>query len=179
MRSRRTDKLIQNAFIKLVNEKGFDSVTITEISSVAMINRLTFYQHYEDKQDLARIMIAGFIDAYDETIQKRLILSQKHLSVEEILAILTPDLNQLFLDNREQIKALKSIQIGSISLNHETHRLITKYFGKFAKHNMSELEKKILFALFGGLFDYTIEAGRLPTAEELRQTFADVAKFMH
>lgn len=48
----RTRKLIKEAFLSLVGEKGFDSITIQDIADYAIINRATFYLHYYDKQDL-------------------------------------------------------------------------------------------------------------------------------
>ena len=52
-RVRRTRKLLQDAFIALVIEKGFEAVTVQMLATRAMINRATFYRHYQDKYDLA------------------------------------------------------------------------------------------------------------------------------
>lgn len=35
-----------------MEEKSFDSITVTDITSAAGFNRLTFYYHFEDKYDL-------------------------------------------------------------------------------------------------------------------------------
>ena len=43
---------IKNAFVELVNEKGMESLTISDIARKAKINRGTFYLHYVDKIDL-------------------------------------------------------------------------------------------------------------------------------
>ncbi len=51
-RIRRTREAIQNALIELIEEKGFDAISITDITSRANINRGTFYLHYHDKADL-------------------------------------------------------------------------------------------------------------------------------
>jgi len=52
LRIRRTHKLLQEAMIELVAEKGFDAITVGDIAERAMINRATFYRHYQDKYDL-------------------------------------------------------------------------------------------------------------------------------
>jgi len=52
LRVRRTRKLLWKALIELTTEKGYDSVTVKDITGRAMINRVTFYRHYEDKNDL-------------------------------------------------------------------------------------------------------------------------------
>lgn len=52
VRNTETKKYIKNAFIKLLKEKGFNNITVSDITNVAKINRGTFYLHYVDKFDL-------------------------------------------------------------------------------------------------------------------------------
>lgn len=53
----KTRRLIRDAFVKLVDEKGFKSITVNDISDKAMINRSTFYLHYTDKYDLLQKIV--------------------------------------------------------------------------------------------------------------------------
>lgn len=48
----RTRKMLRDAVIALAIQKGFDAVTVNEIAQLAMVNRATFYRHYQDKYDL-------------------------------------------------------------------------------------------------------------------------------
>ena len=52
LRIRRTHKFLQEAMIELITEKSFDAITVGDIAERAMINRATFYRHYQDKYDL-------------------------------------------------------------------------------------------------------------------------------
>jgi AcrR family transcriptional regulator len=52
LRVRRTRKLLQKALLEAASEKGFAHVTVSDITERAMVNRATFYRHYEDKYDL-------------------------------------------------------------------------------------------------------------------------------
>lgn len=51
-RSIRTKKMIRTALSQLIEEKGFNDISITDITTTADINRGTFYLHYTDKYDL-------------------------------------------------------------------------------------------------------------------------------
>ena len=51
-KNRKTKKLIQTAFIQMLEQKSFESITIGDITKHAQINRGTFYLHYTDKFDL-------------------------------------------------------------------------------------------------------------------------------
>jgi AcrR family transcriptional regulator len=51
-RTIRTKKMIRNALSELIEEKGFNDISITDLTKRADINRGTFYLHYTDKYDL-------------------------------------------------------------------------------------------------------------------------------
>jgi len=48
----RTKESIQDALVDLIEEKGFEAITVKDITTRAKINRGTFYAHYQDKFDL-------------------------------------------------------------------------------------------------------------------------------
>src|SRR5215213_284330 len=52
VRLRRTQKLLRDALIELIEERGFDALTIGELTSRAMVSRAAFYRNYQDKYDL-------------------------------------------------------------------------------------------------------------------------------
>ncbi|MEV4071501.1 TetR/AcrR family transcriptional regulator [Nonomuraea fuscirosea] len=49
---RRTRRLVQQALVELILEKGYDAVTVTDIIARADVGRSTFYAHFTDKQDV-------------------------------------------------------------------------------------------------------------------------------
>ncbi|GIO29325.1 MULTISPECIES: TetR/AcrR family transcriptional regulator [Paenibacillus] len=48
----RTKTVIRDALTELIEEKGFEALTVKDITTRANINRGTFYLHYRDKYDL-------------------------------------------------------------------------------------------------------------------------------
>ena len=52
VRLRRTQKLLREALIELIEERGFEALTIGEITERAMVSRAAFYRNYQDKYDL-------------------------------------------------------------------------------------------------------------------------------
>ncbi len=61
-RKLRTRQLIRSAFIDLIREKGFDAVSIQDITDRAGLNRATFYLHYRDKHDLMMTLMNEVLD---------------------------------------------------------------------------------------------------------------------
>lgn len=54
MRVLRTKEAIRDALVDLIEEKGFEALTVKDITTRAKINRGTFYAHYQDKFDLMK-----------------------------------------------------------------------------------------------------------------------------
>jgi AcrR family transcriptional regulator len=52
IRLRRTQKLLREALVALVEERGFEALTIGELTERALVSRAAFYRNYEDKYDL-------------------------------------------------------------------------------------------------------------------------------
>jgi len=51
-RIQRTRQALHSALLELTKEKGYDSISIEEITERANVGRATFYLHYKDKEDL-------------------------------------------------------------------------------------------------------------------------------
>jgi len=52
MKVAKTKELLRNTLVELIEEKGFDAVSVRDITLKAGLNRGTFYLHYRDKYDL-------------------------------------------------------------------------------------------------------------------------------
>lgn len=51
-RIERTHEALRSALMTLIEEKGFDAISVQDVTERARLNRATFYLHYRDKQDL-------------------------------------------------------------------------------------------------------------------------------
>lgn len=110
LRIRKTRKLIREAFIKLIDNKGFNAITINNIADMAMINRSTFYLHFTDKYDLLQRTKEEAIQNIMELVAPETHIIEGKLEyasfVENISAILkTIEMDALFykmiLNNKE------------------------------------------------------------------------------
>lgn len=48
----RTRQLLRDALVELIDEQGYEKITVQDITRRATLNRATFYLHYRDKLDL-------------------------------------------------------------------------------------------------------------------------------
>ena len=88
----KTRKLIYQTLLELMKEKTFEEIKVSDICSKAMINRSTFYAHYEDKYEL----LVDFLSNLKEEFARELSESCKeNLSIREYYIRLI----SLFLDH--------------------------------------------------------------------------------
>lgn len=88
----KTRKLIYQTLLDLMKKKTFEEIKVSDICSKAMINRSTFYAHYEDKYEL----LIDFLSNLKEEFARELNESCKeNLSIREYYIRLI----SLFLDH--------------------------------------------------------------------------------
>lgn len=61
----KTKEKIQKSFLQLLKEKNFMKVSVQDITTVANINRGTFYLHYQDKYDLLNQMEKSLLNGLE------------------------------------------------------------------------------------------------------------------
>ncbi|MHC5226705.1 TetR/AcrR family transcriptional regulator [Enterococcus sp. LJL99] len=109
LRIQRTNKMILEAFFKLVEEKGYDSVTIQDIADEAMINRATFYAHFKDKQDLYEKIFDLAVEAFTSVLDLEQLVIGRRIKVKQIEFILT----QIYINIHKNKKFFLTIMDGS------------------------------------------------------------------
>jgi AcrR family transcriptional regulator len=74
MENRKTDRRVQrtrqallDAMLELMREKGYEALTVEEITARANLGRTTFYLHYRDKEDL---LLERFRALQDELVRQ-------------------------------------------------------------------------------------------------------------
>ena len=65
-RVQKTRKLLQDALIELVAEKGYESVSIREILDKANVGRSTFYAHFQDKDQLLHSILDRLSELFEQ-----------------------------------------------------------------------------------------------------------------
>ncbi len=85
----KTKKLLYNSLMKLIKDKPFEEIKVADICNDALVNRSTFYAHYNDKYEL----LVDFINDLKDIMLKDLeqneqIVNTKKYYMEMISLIL-------------------------------------------------------------------------------------------
>ena len=60
----KTKKIIRKSFVELSKKISYQKISIKDLCDNALINRNTFYLHYENKDDLVKEIINEMIEKY-------------------------------------------------------------------------------------------------------------------
>lgn len=70
-RTQRTDKMLREALIELIQTKPYDAITIRDILERANIGRSTFYAHYFDKEDLLAAVLQDLLHGLGQQLAQK------------------------------------------------------------------------------------------------------------
>lgn len=115
LRVKKTKQLIKEAFIELIEIKGYNYVSVSDITKKANINRNTFYLHYNDKEDLILKLISkayakldselNYFTSIRKTAMDQISEVEIRWGVRKILKMIEPELEFyriIFLDKSTQ-----------------------------------------------------------------------------
>ena len=65
----KTKNAIYDALINLLKDNLFEEIKVSDICKTALINRSTFYAHFEDKYDLVMSLIEDLRESLSKELQ--------------------------------------------------------------------------------------------------------------
>lgn len=111
LRKERTKKSIINAFLELRAHKPLEKITVKELSELALINKATFYSHYEDIYALAEELESNTIESVFNAMPNinELIDAPNKITYELIQSFISQKelINLLFSGSRSAIFSTK------------------------------------------------------------------------
>lgn len=177
LRVMKTKMAIKQAFFRLLKEKPFDKISVSDITSASLINRGTFYLHYKDKFDL--------IDQIENELLEKIDDALSMVTEEAILAAYTtgqplPHIVPMltYVEENAQFFVL-------ISQRHGSHQLFTKvgdkYFYRFLRTlhvNRDEIWDaylmEIMISNISAMLNTWISRGMKEKKEDLAQFLTDL-----
>ena len=98
LRITKTKKLLYEALLKEMETKAFEDIKVNDLCEISMINRSTFYSHYNDKYDLFVDLLNTLKnELFDKLDENKFIVSTKEYYMELI---------RLLLDHLEEHKKI-------------------------------------------------------------------------
>ena len=129
----RTEKLIFDAFTKLLSEKPYEKITVQDIADEAMINRATFYAHYADKDELQQGIQKQLLQQLSDMIDAAQVTNGDIVQVRKAEALLAN-----FYHSLEKNRSIAKITLRSIS-----HEIMQENFSRLLREKYADLLEKL------------------------------------
>ncbi len=68
-RIQRTQYMLNAALFALIMERGYDAITVQDITERANVGRATFYLHYKDKEELLSASLKQLVNALTQYVE--------------------------------------------------------------------------------------------------------------
>ena len=138
LRTKKTKKLLREALESLLRDKSLDDITVKEICEHASINRVTFYDHYFNKEELHNEIIAEVEHDIIKEFKKDKSIYYLDKNYKKILQKLV----DYFDNNRKHFNVFLSNPKNRLLFTSQLHKYFMKYLRRGIKVNDNKIDKK-------------------------------------
>lgn len=150
----RTRKLLSNTLLDMMQEQSIEKISVIDLCNTAMINRATFYAHFEDKYHLLNYALEELKDSLYESFTKVKKFSDPYEMMRSLLMIGA----DFVFDNRNRITKLLKFNRGGKVL--ET---IQESITKSIKYQLGKYKTTYDFAAPASVIAHFIAGGIVTT----------------
>ncbi|MBR2909581.1 MAG: TetR/AcrR family transcriptional regulator C-terminal domain-containing protein [Clostridia bacterium] len=142
-----TAKLMNTAFLYLLEKKEYDKITVKEICEKAGVNRSTFYLHYETMEDLLLETIDNLNREFIDCFEDKPTIVDKKSSMFLTERYLIPYLN--FVKKNKRVLKIIHSKPELFNSQNVFMKMYTRFFNPALKvFNVGEKEKPYVFEFF-------------------------------
>lgn len=153
---------IQATFVRLLRAKGFRHVTVQDILDAALINRTTFYRHYDSKYDLADKMAAGFLARFGSALESA--RDDRTAGMAAVYAMLVED--------RECTLALWDLRTDATDVRAQMERMLQEAYPTLVGDDSlpaDSFQPRVFSAIALTAFRYVLEGGEGHAMDDVRE----------
>ena len=185
-KNRKTKQLIQTSFMKILEKKTFEAMTVGDITKTANINRGTFYLHYKDKYDLLDQIEQQLFEAVGDHIDEL----QSHYSSSNTFEKGQEQLAEALFSSIQMQAPLLKIFLSSHG-RAGFHLRFRDAFSEKVRANLENNERinehlkvqmdyflSFITSAFLGLIEQWVQNGLDKTPQEMTSLYIDIISFI-
>lgn len=153
----KTKKLLYTTLMELMKEKPFEEIKVSDICNRALVNRSTFYSHYQDKYDL----FSEFVKDIKNSLAMELSKNKKFNNVRDYYIEMISIFIDHIEDNRDIYRSIIVNNKNSITMDivyEVMNEDINKHIREFGIGNNKNVPIEIITRFYlGAVFNVGIE----------------------
>ncbi len=170
----RTRQMLRNALLELIDEKGYESVTVQEITDRADLSRATFYLHFKDKDEL---LVATLQAMYDDirdalTVKEGATMQPNHVALNAFKHVQAHrKLYKVLLGERGMAAVWQRIQAYMFTYAHQTIRTVRRHTGYSETRVPTEILAQFSAGALNALLIWWVQHDFAYSAEEMASMY--------
>ncbi|WEV44665.1 TetR/AcrR family transcriptional regulator [Streptococcaceae bacterium ESL0687] len=169
LRFERTEKLLHLSFLELLETSDFNDITVARLARKSLINRTTFYAHYENISELAQSLINQYLDHLEEVFEENFKNKQKQKTFDSY-SFFTNELISYFQDNRREINLLRNLNLGQDGFDSKLRSLFSQIYTKTFSLEDDDFATFLLTNIAFSNVDFILDGRTPPTRDELKKS---------
>jgi len=153
---------------KLILEKGYDQVSVQDVTELAGVSKGAFYIHFKTKDDLIQSLIGDvFDDIKRQSGEKDVAAAVEYFLTESVKKIVEAGLKvaQLWFSD-----AAKSSVYGKVKLNYDVQSIKEILEKKYSDEQASDKALRIVAIYYGILLSWCISDGAVDPVEMMKKS---------
>lgn len=134
----RTQKSINEGFLRLLERKNYDKITVQDIANEAFINRNTFYMHYFNKEDLLEKLSRECLGDLEESLVAKKI---SELDADSVFSLVKDVLRTI--EKNKKFYRIMMVDSNSSFFTEKLKKIMEKYMYQY-NFKKDSMEIKIL-----------------------------------
>lgn len=182
LRILKTKKAIKDAFFDLVSEKTFEKVAVSDIADKAMINRATFYLHYQDKYDLLNSLENEVLNSIEKI---SLIVTRKYILTCTEQGLVFPHVKKILSyveDNPQFFNLVANDSIGLTFYNKIGEKISQRIFDELPELKSTttlwKYMQNFIISAYSSIINQWIKNDRKESKEEIALLITKLTKTM-
>ena len=164
-RVKRTKKALYDALLKLLNEKSINEITVTELTTLADVNRATFYFYYTDLIDMLQQIQNEAYENFTAVIQKATI----HVSTIEGFTEYAERVFDFCKENESLVRFIVQNDINNRLYTYIKQLMLTNIPNTkeiFGENNPAKyISNYVITAMIGICIDWMDDGMKIPSRE--------------
>lgn len=166
--------MLRNALLELIGEKGYESVTIQEITDRADLSRATFYLHYKDKDAL---LVSALEAMYEDlfkafSIQEGVATQPNQVSLNAFKHVQEHrELYRILLGERGMATVWQRIQDSIFTYTHQVLKSLQKDLGVSETRIPLEVLARFSSGALNALLIWWVQSNFAYTPEEMSSMY--------
>jgi AcrR family transcriptional regulator len=166
-RFERTDNEIKRTFVAELLSTSFENMTITKLANACLIERTTFYSHYDSLYTLAAAIIADHLTMIESFLVEN--RRQQNRPDFHNYQFMNDHFVDYFNANRDVIRQIRLIPLGTNSFDARCRNLFEEHYHRVMAFSENSFNLYLMVNLAMSDMDYVLNNGKAPSLDELRK----------